>query len=335
MDINTFFLDAYGINIDKIDSPNLGGYLNNSFVVTANNNFFFLQEINKNRNLLLENAVLLYLKKLDFPVPEIVKTKQNLICSYFNNKKMILTRYIEGYSPIKFNDLSLNQIIQAAKKLAEFHKLMLKFDFEKISRLNVSTKQEAINICSKVKIIIKNKFELDKIDLQISKIIDDKINLLQKYNESDLFNGLEKCLKIFCHGDYHGANLIFNEEDNIIGVVDWEFFGYDYRVWEVLRSMAFICDINYTGSLVGPIDFCKARIYLKAYNDIFPLTNHELDIMTELIQYKSLCCCFVLEKHYLEISKTCDIFIPKKSSHWFWWIENVGKFKKEVVDCLK
>ena len=97
-----------------------------------------------------------------------------------------------------------------------------------------------------------------------------KLSLLNDFDETQIHENLARCPKHFCHGDYHGANLIFSDQESnknqVIGIVDWEYFGYDYRIWEVARSMAFICDIDYNGSMVGPIDFDKALLYLQTYN---------------------------------------------------------------------
>ena len=99
--------------------------------------------------------------------------------------------------------------------------------------------------------------------------------------------------------------------------------------------MSFICDINYTGSMAGPIDFNKAFLYLNSYMKENQLTRSELDVIVPLLQYKAVCCCFTLEKHYLNNDDRADIFYPKMSADWFWWLDYGQKFQEQVIDKIK
>lgn len=304
-----------------------GGYLNKSYIIKGDEGKFFLQEINKDRDIKKEIGVLSFLRYHGFTaVPQVIKNKDIM----FGDKRYIVTNFIKGYSPAKFNDLSLKQIEEAGRNLAILHKHLKRFSCEKTSSHNTATFERAIRICQEVLKKISEKDVWDRFDMHVLEVIDLKIHLLKNYNRERLDKKISKCPQIFCHGDYHGANLIF-KNDKIVGVVDWEYFGYDYRIWEVARSMSFICDIDYTGSMLGPISFRKARRYLKAYDSVLPLTKEEKDVMVDILKFKSLCSCFVLEKHYLENTKSCDIFLPKKPSNWFWWIKHGNDFKEKVL----
>jgi len=321
-------------NIKSIEKVKLGGYLNESFIISTKEGKFFLQQTNKKlrKNIVAEINVLEFLGEKKFPTVYLVKNRSDKYLTLDGDDYYLLSKFIEGHSPVKFNDLSAAQLVEAAKTLAIYHKIIENYSAPKINNPNTASKDEAIKICSEVKEILGGeKKNIDSFDTQIKEIIDKKLSLLYDLKLPDK---LSKCPQLFCHGDYHGANLIFNPEGKIVGIVDWEFFGYDYRIWEVMRSMSFICDIDYTGSMVGPIDMNKAYKYLKTYTELYPLTQDEFDVMIELIKYKSICCCFVIEQHYLKGNKETDVFLPKKKDNWFWWLENKALFKKKVVDKL-
>lgn len=320
--------------INSIESPKLGGYLNQNFVIETINEKYFLQKINNKfrKNISAEIEAIKFLQMKQFPSLELIKNKKGDYKTFFEGDYFILSKFIDGYSPLKFNELSDSQIIEAARNLARYHKLIANYSYSEFSNPNTASKEEAIKICNQVNEFIGNKETLDNFDLHVKKMIDKKLNLLQELPE--LEEKLSKCPRIFCHGDYHGANLIFDSSDKIKSIVDWEFFGYDYRIWEVMRSMSFICDLDFTGSMVGPVDFKKAFKYLKAYLEELPLLKEELNIAVELMKYKSLCSCFVIEQHYFRNKTDSGVFLPKEPENWFWWLNNGNQFEKEVIDNL-
>jgi Ser/Thr protein kinase RdoA (MazF antagonist) len=322
--------------IQSIKKAILGGYLNNSWIVTTNKSKYFLQETNqiKRKFISQEIKVLEYLQTKNFPNLKFIKNTQGKKITFLDKSFILLSEFIEGFSPNKFNNLSINQITNAAITLAKYHKVMEDYPIPEHKVSNTPNRVEALSICNGVKEKIKNKTILDNFDKEILEIIDKKIDLLQNF-KIDKLERLKECPKIFCHGDYHGANLIFNKNEKVIGIVDWELSGKGYRIWEVLRSMSFLCDIDYNGSMIGPIDFKKALKYLQAYHNSYPLTELEISLALELIQFKSLCSCFIIDMHYNYNRKDTDIFKPNKPSHWFWWIENGQLFKKEVLDKLE
>jgi len=331
-------LSFYNLSNPKCFILNLGGYLNKSLVVDSEEGKFFLQEIeNDFRNVVEEIKVLQYLKEHNFPVPNFLKNKNDNYLTYYGGKKFLLSEFIDGTSPVQFNMLNEAQLKNSARTLAKLHYFLANYEAQPFSNPNTPTQEEALKICQQVDGIIRNNFPFatNKIDINTELMIKRKIKLLKYFNPEKLRKELSKCPKQFVHGDYHGANLIFDENDEVKGVVDWEYFGYDYRIWEVARSMAFICDIDYTGSLAGPMDLEKAKKYLQAYDKINPLTEEEIKIIPELLEYQAICCVFSIDQHYLKKRYECDVFLPKKPENWFWFVDNKDKIDKEVASKIR
>jgi len=325
-------LSFYHLNNPKCFNYALGGYLNKNIVVEADEGIFFLQGVENNKRPVEEEVkVINFLRGKNFPVSKMITNKNGNILTFWNSQKYLLSEFIEGHSPNQFNDLNDKHLVNAAKSLAKLHQLLANYEGVPFSNPNTALPHEAKKICQNVKEIIQKKINWNQIDLHVNKIISRKINLLNNLPKIDLSN----CPKQFVHGDYHGANLIFDENDEVKGIVDWEYFGHDYRIWEVVRSMAFICDIDYTGSLAGPIDLEKARKYLQAYDEINPLTDEEIKIIPDILEYQAICCVFSLEQHYLKQRSECDIFLPKKPENWFWFVDNKDKIDKEVASKIR
>ncbi|MDO9230971.1 MAG: aminoglycoside phosphotransferase family protein [bacterium] len=101
-----------------------------------------------------------------------------------------------------------------------------------ISAWTLDDNMESIAKYEKILELIKNKSDLDEYDKKAIEFINLKISLLKK-NE---FIRKEKQSVAVCHGDYHGRNILFDEQWKIIGVCDWDMSGIGNPYSEFIRS---------------------------------------------------------------------------------------------------
>lgn len=87
----------------------------------------------------------------------------------------------------------------------------------------------------------------------------------------DIFSQLPQ---VFCHGDFHPANILWGKR-TIAGVIDWEFSGFDFILYDA--ALAFGCIASEGPDAAGGATadaFCRTLFSdpaYKKYADYFPL----------------------------------------------------------------
>lgn len=103
-----------------------------------------------------------------------------------------------------------------------------------ISSWTLDDSIESMAKYEKILELIKNKSDLDEYDKKAIEFINLKTSLLKK-NE---FSKREKQPIAVCHGDYHGRNILFDDQWKIIGVCDWDMSGIGNPYGELIRSLS-------------------------------------------------------------------------------------------------
>jgi len=86
------------------------------------------------------------------------------------------------------------------------------------------------------------------------------------------------------HGDYLDHNLFFNSEDEVSHVFDLEKSQFASRSYEFIRSLLYcIMDPN-----LGSESICRAKLYMHAYQEIYPIPTDELKKGIEIFFLKSI-----------------------------------------------
>ena len=181
----------YDVRMSSITFNRKGGCV--SYIVNCGNKKYFLKIID---NAFLDTAIQSihiqqYLIKNDFPVPNIIKTKDN--SSYFinENQLFVLYEYLGGVEP---------NLDDNAEKIGELvgnlHKLMNRYSGELI------TQNKEFFVGRYIDILRKKYYPDEK---------------LSEYIEvgSSIWNNIKNLPYGFCHGDLHRGNLLKTAEDKI------------------------------------------------------------------------------------------------------------------------
>lgn len=136
---------------------------------------------------------------------------------------------------------------------------------------------------------------------QRSKIVSAKnlqtaLDIYQDIVEQDDDWDIEPFLKLpirVCHGDYHTQNILVQNE-KITAVLDWEKLGWQWRSFEIMRSLIFNCRKNYK-----ELDWESVSLYLKAYREYGRLSDREKELTFESGFRKTLFSLWI-EKQYLK-----------------------------------
>ncbi len=107
------------------------------------------------------------------------------------------------------------------------------------------------------------------------------------------------------HGDYLNHNLFFSEQYSVSHVFDLEKCLYGPRAYELVRSFLYsIADGDWNNEIARRI-----RIYIKAYRDVYAISNKEIANGLELYYVKSLHNVWIQHEHYVLGNTRPDQFL--------------------------
>jgi Ser/Thr protein kinase RdoA (MazF antagonist) len=98
--------------------------------------------------------------------------------------------------------------------------------------------------------------------------------------------------RLVIHGDYHGANLVF-QGDHLVGVVDYDLAHWSARAMEVAEAIIAFCTEPGLGLkhivYPGALDLDVASRFMTAYLHQVPLTEMEIRALPDMIRTIWLC----------------------------------------------
>lgn len=274
--------------------------------------------------------LLRYLEAEDFPVATPIRTRDGNHIHINKGGLWTMSEYVEGHCVEYPHILTDGQLAAAGNLLGDYHSLVK--HYPDIQKRNISwhvDPQQTTSLLNEVLSVLETKSQYDQIDQLVASMIPNKLQRLEDLQETNAMIATQS--KLQTHGDFHGANLIFGPNGDIKALVDWEDSDYFMRVAEVQASICMTCKEDITEHFNVPINFRRAKIFLDAYEKVYPLTTQERTLMPAISQLDSIRLDFLLYNHYILGVKDYDIFIPKDSSHWFWWDNHAKEYEVEVI----
>lgn len=101
------------------------------------------------------------------------------------------------------------------------------------------------------------------------------------------------------HGDFHDQQILW-DGDNVVAIVDWEIWHTDWRVWELVRSLAF------SKLLDSPL----LEDYLAGYRDFVSLSEEECRLGLRLWWQSRVVGLWAWAAHYLQGNERVREFFP-------------------------
>lgn len=155
--------------------------------------------------------------------------------------------------------------------------------------------------------------------------VDLKIRLVQNNNiVYDSGHGDDKHL---LHGDYHHGNLLFNNQDCVMHILDFERVVSGPRSADVAIAIFYICfDIM---NLVDEIDenfsFSLAKVFLESYQGTYPITPEELERgMRWFMLANQVYTLWPVTAHYLHEDTRADVLLPKRIERCNYLVNNLA-----------
>lgn len=294
-----------------------GGFLSDNYILTSKTNKYFLKKYRNSvgNRLPIISETEEFFANQDIPIILPIKTKKGKSYFEIENEYYSLYPFVKAIGfDHKKDQLTPTMAKSIASNLALMHKLSekskSKLSKERINEwdpkkvLNKSVQLDFLNYVVKVTDVIKNKqtkTDFDKLVLNILKL---KKSLVESFPKSIKIGGLGKNHVV--HGDYHAQNLFFDKNDQVTHIFDLEKTETRPRSTELVRSMFIICFNSYFTAK----QFKLAQIYLKAYKDVYPINNSEIESSIRFMFYKHTLNLWIEKGHYLNDYKRADILLP-------------------------
>ena len=278
-----------------------GGYLSENYIVGGKERKYFLKQYRSHyseQDIKNIHKVKKYLSENGIPVVLPINSKNNESFISYNTRYFALFPFIEAKS-IKPEKASTVAVKSMARMQAKIHLLSRK-ELPMIHEKETSV-WDGNKALEKGEILLKivlNIKKLNKFDKMALKYIKFKLKLIKANNITPQSIGLENDHLI--HGDFHGLNLFFDDDDEVKYVFDLEKTVIAPRSYELARAMDYIC--------LNDFNFKKAGIYLSTYREIYPMSDVEFRKGFLFYYLKGVHTFWIEEFHYLDNFTRTDVF---------------------------
>ncbi len=246
----------------------------------------------------------------------------------------IMTEYIDGDVPKWPQVLEDKDLSTAAVLLAKLHRYSRKYIEQQAVDFKPPTehldKSQYISTYTAIQNRIASMPKPNDEDLSIYEMLERKKDTLHSFpNQINRFITQQE--KIYIHGDFHAANMAFDQDREIIGLFDWEYADYWMRVAEVHMAICMLCKTATSNHFNTPINFDKARTFFQTYQHELPLDSTELAILPAIAKLDAYRLDFELSLKYIHEDPRHSQLMPSDYSHWFWWENNYQKYLDSIM----
>ncbi|MCH5586063.1 phosphotransferase [Shimazuella sp. AN120528] len=301
-----------------------GASPNRCWLIRSNSGLFVLRKCVRNRN----REWLQYLERLTesllvlgFPVAPLIESRQRDQTVYYADDYWQLRPYIEG----RFYQLGRNEdIFEALATLLNLHQIDKFPNGPTNPNIGVErwieSPEQGLKETEIALFRCANRKHVEKLIKLFSATLEDALMTLS----SDRFQSLPFVLT---HGDFHGTNLIFNQ-NKLISVLDWDTVEIRPRIYDIALA-AFLLTRKRRGSF--EINPSYTKKFLEIYSTHSRLTREEWSVIVPLLQLH-----YIPTKRYLDLMR---IYAPNLLN-WYlkWSVDAIISIKHQlnpVINQLK
>lgn len=288
----------YGINISKIEIIN-GGSANIYKLTSDKGNKYILKEFQSkfsDKTILKEVNVINHLKNKGISVPEYVNCIDGRQFFKYNDKTVIMQKFIEGKTRGNYSG-SKEEILQSARYLGIIVNALEDYPYNDMFECNISkfTSDDTIDkAIEKHKNLIPLAKENDEYGKDIIKDMKDKIAMLEEVKKDGTFKEATNLTIKKTHGDFNVLQFIY-EKGKIKAVIDFVSAGELPIVWEIARSYNYIDKACKN----GVFDIDNLVMYVKEYLKYSTLNKDDLKYLPYVYLVQVLSSTYGY-KEYLE-----------------------------------
>lgn len=299
-----------------------GGYLSHNFILRSDTDKLFLkqyrfdnikkiQEIHRVKNFFKEGGI---------PIILPIRNTDGESIFEDNGKFYALFPFVDGRI-IRRTEKSQKAFASAGEILGRIH-ILSRDGFPDIidSYDRQWDKVEFLKKAQSMKKTIEaipQKTTFDKLALETINL---KIRLAE---ENDIcYEDLALKKDHIIHGDYHGQNIFYDDNDEVQNIFDIEKAELSPRALEVARAIDYMCFSNEYGTK----NFNDARNFLSAYREIYPLDTGELARGVKAYYLKKAHSIWIEEEHYIKNNFRVDCFLEDELLMLIYYPDNFDEF---------
>ena len=278
-EIKQILKEEYGIEANLINEINRGTA--DIFKIIAGENKYILKifvEGRSKESVIKETNIINYLKENGLRVPEYIKTKNEEFYYIFNERVLVLQKFIDGYT-MENNTGDYKKTIESAIILGKMTKAFENYEGLKEDEIfKKSFSRESIE--SRIAKMKDLQSKLNGDNPYKQQFYDDlefKINVAEELLKDFDFNIIDKMTIKNTHGDYSVQQLIYNDENGTT-VIDFETAKIMPIVWEVMRSYSYVDK----EAVDGELNIDTLVNYFKEFTKYIKLNNYDLKYAAHL-----------------------------------------------------
>lgn len=288
--------EKYNIEINQITklnrgSANLYSLNDNEYILKEFQSKYTRDEIEK------EIKIINHLQKDNIPVPDYLKTIDGNYSFIYEEKVIIMQKFIAEYT-IESNTANYNQVIESAEYLGKIVKSLSTLDFD-LPNTDVSEWYSHKTINESIE---KQKKLLEKVNKdeepQIYEDLKCKIDMLIDVRDNFDFNDMNKVSVMNTHGDYSLLQFIY-ENEKINAIIDFVSACKMPIVWEIIRSYSYIDP----EAKEGQININNLIDYTRTFSKYVLLNEYDLKYMSYLYLVQLLSSTFGYKQYIADNSK--------------------------------
>lgn len=320
---NIYNIDVYQVEKLNRGSANLYSLNANKYIFKEFQTKYTKEEIDK------EIIIINHLKEDNIPVPEYVKTISGEYSFVYENRIVIMQKFIDGYT-MESNTGNYDQILESAEYLGKIIKSLETLKIELPSN-DVSSwySKETINESIEKQQKLLQKVSADTYP-QIYRDLTDKIFMLKYVRDNLDFRDMDKLTVMNTHGDYSVLQFMY-KDGKINAIIDFVSACKMPIVWEVIRSYSYIDP----KAKKGKIDIDNLVQYVKRFTNYIELNKYDFKFMSYLYLVQLLGSTFGYKQYIADNSKTSLLdFAFFRTSLCKYLFENAEKITNVLMEEL-
>ncbi len=131
-----------------------------------------------------------------------------------------------------------------------------------------------------------------------------------------------------CHNDFHINNVLMRD-NKLVAVLDWEKAGWDWRAFEIMRTITFNCRKS-----DRELDWTLVRAYVRGYRQYASFTTRERELAYDAGVYKLFFSLWAM-KQYLAGHKECKANVLRRARLLPYLFKHRVEFTERIAHLLE
>ena len=327
-------LRSFGINQPQIKE--IPSRAHQTWKVSSPKGAFILKQYHTRDVGPLQNTITLSerLSHVGIPIPPFIKNTISAPIVSLGDARYVLSPSIDC-TPLVVPDISPFIIEQAALILGSIHRVNHKIYEDLLKKIDFAATTIAVTellrqFQTQLPVLVRRHAEQSDKLRRLAAIIEATQPLRLKYSVPT-FTSLFGCI----HGDFTPDNLLVEQLSGKLFLIDWDNVKIAPRAFEIHKAIGAFCGITPHNAYLVPIDWEKAKNFLRAYHTVYPLTDEVINELMTCAAYgvSMYWLRFTLLQTLAEDFRMLDL-LPDTIEDCLFWTYNLDKYHRLLLSLL-